>query len=125
MQSLVELYIIKMHGAGVRISKFYSKSSSTYDDHHHRHRRRRRLCRPCLERMSGSFPETCPFKSQGILWLSICLLVAQCPFVPWVGTGEPVLVDGPCLFVLGDLTSFSDMFSNVLLCFLFSVCFEC
>jgi hypothetical protein len=83
---------------------FYSKGFSTYD--HHRHRRRRpRIRRPCRERMSGLGPETCSFKAQGILGISIFLLVVRCPFLPWAGNGEPVLVDRLCRFVLGDLNS--------------------
>ena len=45
--------------------------------------------------------------------------------VPWAGIGELILLVDSCPFVLGDLTSFSEVLSNLLLCFLFLVSFWC
>jgi hypothetical protein len=62
--------------------------------HHHRH----------TEHNQGVGLKTCFFKAQGVLGLSIFVLVFPYPAVPEIGTGKPASVGGFYPFVPGGLT---------------------
>jgi hypothetical protein len=59
---------------------------------------------------------TCSFKAQGVLDLSIFVLVFPYPAVPEVGTGKPSSGGEFCPFVSGDLIIYFDTILCFLLC---------
>jgi hypothetical protein len=69
---------------------------------------------PHNEHNQGLDLNTCSFKAQGVLGLSIFVSVFPYPAVPKVGTGKPALVGGFC-FIPGSLTISFDIILRLLL----------
>jgi hypothetical protein len=67
------------------------------------------------EHNQGLGLKTCSFKAQGVLGLSIFILVFPYPAIPEVGTGKTALVGGFYPFIPGGLTIYFDTILNLLL----------
>jgi hypothetical protein len=79
--------------------------------HHHHHNKHNQ----------GLGLKTCSFKAEGVLGLSIFLLVFPYPRVPEVRTGKPSSVRGFCPFLPGRLTISFDTVLYLLICCPFSI----
>jgi hypothetical protein len=88
---------------GLSKSDLYFKEHKLYHHHHHHHYHNEHNQGLCL-------------KVQGVLGLSIFVLVFPYPAVHEVGTGKPASVGGYYPFVPGGLTIYFDKILCLLLC---------